>query len=346
MSDFQSRYMNLQIRRKLPDLLEPLSGLLAAGVSLREAISFLDEIVTDTSMRKYLHSVRSGLDEGQPLHELGGIDGEPWLTAMLTAAELSGALGDVLATWSGQTKQHRDWIQSVGKSLAYPAVLTISALTTLVLIDVVVLPQFHSMYRQLGMRPSRVTQDWMGIVNHLPECALGLGIITAASTGALLFLKRMHPQVWWEIRRKTPGYRLWRLFRTQQFAFLLGMLIRAGVPLMDALETSRSTGPKWIQARAGLIAQRVLAGQTLSEVFDGDWDPVLHLQVRMAELSGQLGEALLHADVYARAELQRQVSRGLKRLEPVLTLITGGVIGLTMLSLYAPMYSMMSTLGQ
>lgn len=341
-----SKYDAGQIRRKLPDLFEPLSGLLGAGVSLHEAVTFLEASITDAFVRKYLRGVRSGLDEGKSLQELIGIDGEPWLTTMLRGAQMSGALEEVLGTWAAQTKQQREWVQSILKSLAYPALLTASAIATLALIDVVVLPQFSSMYRQLGMKPSPITQAWVNLIRHLPLVA---GCVFGVAVGiAILFvmIQRTRPRVWEQIRRRVPGYSLWRLAKTQRFAFILGMLVRAGVPLVEALQTTQSTGAKWLQLHAQQIADRVLAGATLSEVFDGDWDPVLHLQIRLAEASGQLGQALQHVDVYTRAQLQRRVGRSLKRIEPTLTLITGGLIGLTMLSLYAPMYSMMSTLNQ
>ncbi|MCL6453172.1 MAG: type II secretion system F family protein [Alicyclobacillus sp.] len=330
------------MRRALPDLLQTLAEMMASGVSLQDSVRYVQAGRTDRAVRAYLGRAAAGIEQGLPVSEVLSVDGDPWLGLLLKSGEVSGTLVDLLLRWSADERRRREWTAGLKKALGYPAMLTLSSVATLGLIRFVVLPRFEAMYASLGLAGQGDGRLGFRLLQSLPV-AVGLcGAITVALYLSLPLLHRICPRGFAVLARNVPGVVLWRLWRTQQFASLIGRLVGAGIPLVESLAAASEAGPTWVRAAAGQIRQNLLDGVPLARAFVGDWDPILHLHIRLAELSGMLSDGLDRVDAHCRRELERRVQRILRRLEPSLTLATGGLIALTMLSLYVPMYTALS----
>ena len=128
----------------------------------------------------------------------------------------------------------------------------------------------------------------------------------------------------------------------------LGLLLAAGVPLLDAIGICRGLSPwsRWIRFWDGLEAG-VRDGEGMSGRFQsGDLVPSsVRAMVAAGERSGRLPEVLERVADGADEDLEIAVKRVGVVLEPAAILVLGSVIGLVAIALLLPVFKMGSTVG-
>ncbi|MCL6637656.1 MAG: type II secretion system F family protein [Alicyclobacillus sp.] len=339
------RYGQLPWRRKwrdekeLPGLLTQWAALLEAGLPVRETLCLLQVVGPSARQRELLERLKAVVDDGQPLaHAFQDTAG--WLHLMLAAAEQSGRLPAVLRAWSSEASARCRWRQSMMGAALYPAFLLTLCAGLWEFVAAFVLPELTQIQRlhSPGERAWPVLQALLrwapaGLSGGMAVTALVLaGIQRRVRRGAAL-------PVW-------CGGTLLRLRRTSELCLPLSLLVQAGVPLTDALiALAGGQGPAWLRQRAAAIADQVLAGTRLSLAFAGDWDPALEVLVTLAEQTGDLASALERAGQYSQAQWQRGVERALQWVSPVCILIIGGVLLVTMMAVFLPLYDTMTSVS-
>lgn len=155
------------------------------------------------------------------------------------------------------------------------------------------------------------------------------------------------------IRRRSSLFRFKHTSRAEliNFSFHLEQLLRAGVPVVDALSDLGSTidDPSFRDVVTELV-EAIEGGKTLSEAlagFPGVFSNVYVSMVRVGEESGRLGEVL--ADLAAMLRWQDEMISYAKRvmIYPLIVLaVVGSVIVFLMIYLVPRLTSFLETMGQ
>ena len=135
-----------------------------------------------------------------------------------------------------------------------------------------------------------------------------------------------------------------------RFTRTLSILILSGVSIDQALEISSRVFPKPVQLIINEeVAQLVRKGDTLADSFKKFKNVFPGLMIRMmavGEASGNLSELLGELSSYYERRVDSKLVVLTNMLEPILMLIVGVVIGGAVLSIIAPIYSMIGSLQQ
>jgi len=154
------------------------------------------------------------------------------------------------------------------------------------------------------------------------------------------------PEKRWKWARwlyRIPGVRHYFLFRfTHYLSVQLGALLRAGIPLLTALETMRTLTP-WPSLAEGIdrIRKRLLEGESFNRSLAAEGSalflPVVPHWIALGEETGRLDQSLLSL-ARATENVIRERSRKLTHsLEPVLIFLIGVLIAVTVIALFLPM---------
>jgi type IV pilus assembly protein PilC len=129
-----------------------------------------------------------------------------------------------------------------------------------------------------------------------------------------------------------------------RFSANLALLLKSGVPMMDALVSLAGvfrTSPAYRDAI--LNAQnRVAAGRSLADSLDesGLFTSMITNMVRVGEESASLANVMTQIAPYYKEKMNGFIGKVTKLLEPCIIMVMGFTIAVVMLAIYIPMFEM------
>lgn len=331
-----------------------LAAMLRAGLPLDRSLRVLADMDRTASMRAVLAdllaSVKAGRSLSQALAAHPALFGEFYL-GMVRAGEAGGRLAEVLARLAEHLERSRALREAVLSAVLYPAILTVVALASVILMLAFVIPRFEALFGQMGEAlplSARITVaaghfvlDWGGPV------ALALATASALAYRAL---RSPRGRAWGDaqlLRLPVLGA-LARKTASARFARSLGTLLSSGVPVVTAVRiASDSVGSAALRPAVAGMATALKQGGRMSEALAGTgvFAPFALNMVRLGEETGRLDQMLLELARMQDDELQVGIGRALTLLEPALILGLGGIIGLIIASVLAGILSINELAG-
>lgn len=265
---------------------------------------------------------------------------------LVAAGERSGSLEAVLNELAAFLERSSGMRARLRTALAYPVFLLFAAFATLTLIVAVLVPAIAPLFEEAGAAPPPVIAVLLGAQGFI--AAHWLLLLTLLVTLILVL-----PAVW-----RLPSVAAWRgsfvlglpvigrLISSRETARLAGtlaMLMKGGVPLLEAIEIAAETLVNTPFRKAAASSREQLArGISLSQSFadSGIFSPLAIRLTAVGEKTGQLSEMLERLAAIQEASLQRDMDRLAAFVAPVLTLIIGVVVGAIILSVMSAIVSL------
>ena len=345
-------------------LLSQLATLLQAAVPLKNSLQILlqhcTNIALNSWLRQLLKDIESGLAFSQALEKQHLGKQHTYLTyqdrQLIRVGEMTGKLPTVCHEIAQHKQQALALQRKIRKILLYPVlVLGISLILTALLLLFIV-PQFAEMYDNSSAPLPTFTQVLLTLSQGLQDYWLHLLI---CMTLTILFIRARLKYSPWLNRQKsrlinaTPVLsRIVQLSRLVGFSRSLFLMLQAGVPLNQALQSFLPQHPSWqrssnVQGDWLLIeeVQSILhwlqQGYAFSASVSGHIFPLAAQQMlQVGEQSGQLPKMLQFIANDHQQQLDYQIDLLSQMLEPLLMVIIGGLIGLIMLGMYLPIFNM------
>ncbi len=318
-----------------------LSALLKAGIPLDEALESIAEFDEDATMRSALKRVRVRLREGTTL-TAAMVEEQafpPMLIRMVQAGEESGESALILGQYAEFLKRDIEHRRAVVSALSYPlALITLSVILMTGLLYFLT-PVLKELYTSMDLELPWIT----AVLIQLGEAlgTYGPFLIPALLVGGFMLLKLFPKRALDRMRLSIPlmGPML-RCGLMEQWSRTLGMLHKAGVPLVRAMELAReSLGNQYMKVDLEVAERAVERGDGLARALNRVTiiPPLLHQFLRTGERTGELEAMLLSAAAFYERELARRREALAKFLEPALILMMGGVVGILVLSVLLPL---------
>lgn len=331
-----------------------LGTLLEAGIPLLQALDIMTFHGEKLSLEQELwKSVKDRVESGSDLSEaLALLNPCPnsFVLSMIKAGEYTGTLGKVLSEVAEELEQEHELHKKIKAALAYPLLLSSGVVVVLYVLSVWVLPMYEKLFLSMGSKELPiVTKVIFASGRALPTflwSMLGLVII-------LMIIVRVSKTYDWKLRlehllgRVPIIGRVYRLRDLVQFSRMLGRLIAVGIPLLEALRLTAGT------LRSSVMLE--LTNQLVLSVRQGkSMAPLLRSSrifpkegaemIAIAEETGQLDRMLYYVTQLFRRELEDQLVRLLRMIEPTLILALAGLIGLVASGVMIPIFDLSSHL--
>lgn len=335
-------------RRDLAIVFRGIAALVGAGVPLERAVAAAESLARG-ALCDTLATARERLREGTGLaHALAASRGvvPNTVLGMIRAGERGSQLAAALDQVATHLEQEADLIARVRQALAYPLVLLIAGAASVIVISTVVIPRFAVILTDLGQQLPLATQFLLTGSQLLSRFWMPLVALVAAGTwGAVEWLRRpAGRRRAEEVLLRVPVLgSLRRALATARVARALGGMLRAGMPLLPALDAaSEAAGDLAIGDRLTRARERVAQGAPLTVALQREdtLSPSALQLFAVGESSGRLAEMALRAGDVAAQEAERELRTLVTALEPALIIAFGGLVAFTAAALLQAVYSL------
>ena len=322
--------------------------LINSGLTLIRALAILEEQTEHVALSKVLTDVRLQVERGVALSE--ALSGYPKVfshlyVAMVKAGEASGGLDRALVALAETTEKQVALRGKIKSAMAYPitAMCIVVAISAAILLFIV--PIFKGIYKTLGGRlpgPTLILVDISNlVVKFFPLVLVGLVLLVIALRW---FVRRPDGRVMWDTTKlKFPIFGgLIRKTALSRFSSTLSALLRAGVPVLEALEITRETVGNVVVARGiDSVIVGVKNGEPLAAGLNGHavFPSMITHMISVGEETGALDDMLAKTASFLDGEIERTVEALTSLLEPLMIVVLGGAVGAMVVCLYLPMFN-------
>jgi len=273
---------------------------------------------------------------------------------MVAAGETGGVLDLILSRVADFMEKAQKLKSRVISAMIYPTVVLSAAFCMLLGLMKWVIPQFKTVLTDMvegELNP--ITNTVLGISGWIAYRG-GWLVLISVPIGMVFVLRmirvsRVGRLVLDTIKLKLPiiGSLSGRIAVTR-WTRTLGTLIGAGVPILDAINTSRETAGNEVFARMlGNVHNSIRQGDTFAAPLKQSKtvDLIVSNMVSVGEETGDLDKMLLKvADNYDE-QVDVLVASLMSILEPIMIVVLGAVIAVIVLSVFLPMIQIITSLS-
>lgn len=332
-----------------------LATLIRSGMPVEQSLTAVARQAGKPRVERIILAVRARVLEG---HSLAGSLAEfprafpEMYRATVAAGEQSGHLEQVLEQLAEYLETRHDTGRSVTQAMIYPAFIMVFSSLVITVLMMYVVPKMVEVFINQGRVLPLLTRimivisdffrDWLWLVALLVTAA---AVLFGRAMREPAFRLRVHKRL---VTVPLIGGVL-RAADSARLASTLGILGRAGVPLVEALAISAQVVSNLaIRDAVKEAAARVREGGNLSRALDksGYFPPMMVQMIASGEASGELDQMLTRAADYQERDLNNTVSTAVGLLGPLMLLVMAGFVVLVVLAVVLPMLEMNAFIGR
>ena len=350
----QAKMFSFQSTKVTPRMLENftrlLSSLLAAGVPLSRALVILCKEASNPTASTKWKAIYDSVVDGVSLADSMATMPETFprvYVAMVSAGETGGFLDLVLAQIADFQAREKDLKSKVTAALLYPAILLLLAVGVLIVLMTFFIPRFQKMFEGFGGTLPLLTR----IIVAISHAVRAYGLFVAVGVVVIGFLIRnwiaseQGRRHWEGMVLRTPVLGpLLSQFAMARFCRMLGTLLNAGVPLVQALNVARKSIGNQILVDAvansiDRVKEGAQLGASLSDCKNLFPSSVLEM-IAVAEESGKLDQELVRIAGVTEGDLDRNLKTAVAFLEPAMLFFIAAFVGTIFIGMLMPIFSM------
>ncbi len=328
-----------------------LAVLIDAELPLIQSLNILAEQTRNKYFKKVITSVSEDVEAGSSLNQAKRKFPKVFddlYCNLVASGEQSGSLDIMLQRLADYIERIVKLRGQVRQAMIYPSAIVIFALLVAIFLLWKVIPIFSNIFAELGASLPSITRGVIALSHFVQNDIL----FVFAGLIAAVFLFRYY--------RKTPTGRQVvdrAILRAPLFGKLLSKvaisrvtrtlstLLSGGVSMLECLKISASTAGNVIIEQAVMDARRMVSeGRSMTDAFKvgGRFPFMMTQMIKVGEETGTLDQMLSKLADFYDDEVSASVSALLSMLEPIMMIFVGGIVGGLIMSMYLPIFSLMS----
>ena len=319
-----------------------------SGLPILRALAILSEQTESKELQKVLLGTRLDVEQGASLS--GAMARYPkafndLFIAMVKAGETGGVLDTVLLNLADMIENEVELRRKIKSAMTYPVAVVCLVVLIMGAMLLFVVPQFETIYATLGGQlpvPTRILLSASRMVRTY------WWMVIALSIGATIAFRRY---------KKTPAGRLqvdrvklkapvfgplFQKVALARMASTFGMLLRAGVPILQALDIVKDTvNNKVMSGALEEVKVSVREGESIARPLakHGVFPPMVVQMIAVGEETGGVDTMLDKVSQFYNSEVEATVDALTSLIEPLLIAFIGGAVGAAVIALYMPMFN-------
>jgi type IV pilus assembly protein PilC len=325
----------------------------SAGLGVMHCLEVLQEQAENLQMRDIIADVRERVSAGASLRKgfepYESIFGTYFL-GMIEAGESSGELSSVLEMTAVYLENKMQIHQKVKHAFTYPTVVVCVCMVVVTCMIMFVVPMFSKIYTRMNVPLPGPTQ----VLVLASEVIRGYWYLILGGIGMVVFgtrhwLKSPKNKLQVDtLKLRLPYFgNLNRLVVVSRFNRTFATLISVGVPVMEAMDVAKQVAANAHMSEiADTLKDKIHAGTAVATAFRSSelFPSIIIHMADSGEQSGKLPEMLIKGSEFVDKDIDRIISSLLVKLEPILTVTMGSLIGTILLAVYLPMIDYMNHL--
>jgi len=299
-----------------------LSVLIDAELPLIQSLNILAEQTKNKYFKKVIENIREDVEAGSTLNQakrkFPRVFDDLYCN-LVASGEQSGSLDIMLRRLAEFLEKIVKLKSQVKQAMIYPASIVTFAIIVVIFMMWQVIPVFANIFTELGATLPGLTAFVLAVSYFVHSMTLKMPLF-----GSLL---------------EKVG--LSRITRT------LSTLLSGGVPMLESLKvTSTTSGNVILEDHVMRSRSMVAEGTSLTDAFKeaGAFPFMMVQMVGVGEATGTLDEMLVKLADFYDEEVEASVAALLSVLEPVLLIFVGGLVGMIVVSMYLPIFSLLAEL--
>ena len=344
--------------KELLQFTKKTATMIKAGLPILESIMMIRDQTVQIKMKMTANKIVKDLNSGVNLTEAFSKHPKVFdniYLNMISAGEASGKLDEFLLKLVELLEKNSKIKAGIKSALFYPVMLLTVATTITIFMLWKVVPIFEKMYGAMGVKLPGAT---LVIVDASRFIADGGNILKIFLT---IFLIRF---IYKFLMKNLESFRHLMHKRFLKFplfgdlivkatvsrmCMIMANLTRAGVSIVDTLKIAKAVTTNLVFIYAlERISRQIVTGQTLSELLIKEehiFPPQLAQLMAVGERTGNMEEMFTAIANYYEEEFDNVVAALSSIIEPLMIVLIGGIIGMLMIALYLPIFSMGNAIG-
>jgi len=340
-----------------PDLIQfcfHLEQLIAAGISMLEALADLRDSTENPRLRAVIAAIADGVEGGQSLSQ--ALAGQPEafgkvFVGLVRVGEQTGKLPEVLKSLAAQMKWEDELAAQTRRVMLYP--LFVGAIVGLVTVFLMIylVPQMTGFLRNVGQEIPLQTRILVAVSALFVDFWWAILAFPIAAWLGVRAAARADPAIEYALDRCKLALPLvgpiLRKIVLSRFASSFALMYSSGITVLDAIRASEElVGNRPLAAALRTAGQQIAEGKAIAAAFDGTglFPPLVVRMLKVGENTGALDTALANVGYFYDRDVREAIGRLQAMVEPVLTLVLGAILGWVMLAVLGPVYDSIAKL--
>jgi type IV pilus assembly protein PilC len=341
-------------RVKLKDLsvfCRQFATMVNSGLPILRALAILSEQTPSKELAKILVQVRTDVEQGSSLS--GALAKHPkafndLFVAMVRAGETGGVLDDTLLDIADTIETEVELRRKIKSAMTYPVVVVILVVLIMAAMLLFIVPQFETIYASLNSSLPLPTRILLG-ASKLVRTYWWM-VILGAIGGRYAFRRyKATPQGRAQIDQikiRVPVFGpLFHKVALARFASTFGMLLKSGVPILQAMDIVKETVNNRVIARAvDDVKGSVREGESIAKPLGKHavFPPMVVQMLSVGEETGAVDTMLEKVAQFYNSEVEATVDALTSLIEPLLIAVIGAAVGAAVVALYMPMFNIIN----
>lgn len=327
--------------------------ILGAGIPVLQAVSILRDQTEKVRLKDALDTVCSELQKGRVLSDC--MEDFPklfptFMRNMVKVGEMSGTLESVLMRLSAFYDRETAIRKKVKGAMTYPVILLVLAVGVVIFLMIGIIPMFTGVLGGMGAEMPAITRILIAISDFTKaNLFMILAVILLISGGIYYYVRTPSGARFMDgLAISLPVLRdTTRKMMTSRFARSMGILLRSGIPVVEAIDImSNLLGNRIIEERFAECRDKVRQGRGLAgPIKEIDiFPPLLIHMVAVGEKTGELDEMLDKTSEFFDSEVEESIDLLTSFIQPVMIIFLAAIICTVILAVMLPMTSIMESI--
>ena len=328
-----------------------LATMITSGLPLADSLVVLQKQTENKELQEIIKQISEDIEGGTnfstALAKRAGTFSAAYIN-VIKAGEASGTLDKVLLKLAETLEKDREFQGKIKGAFIYPAIILVAMSLVAAIILIFVVPKLSEVYKDLGIvlpLPTRIlialsgflVKFWWLVIILIVVGVIALRRYRKTPEGALVVDRLL-------LKVPVMG-KLNRDSSLTEFTRTLGALVAAGVPIIEALKIAGETATNATHRLAlENVSSLVEKGISLSNALGREetFPPLIAQMASVGEETGKMDEVLTKVSIFFEQEVEQEVKNLTTALEPIIMIVLGIMVGLLMISIILPIYSITS----
>jgi type IV pilus assembly protein PilC len=339
-------------RKELITFCFHMDQLMRAGVPIIEALSDLRDTVDNPGFKQIIGSILEDIEGGLKLSDAMASHPQAFdqvFIALIRTGEQAGQLPEVLSKLAENLKWQDELAEQVKKAMMYPIFAGTVIFGVVFLLMVFLVPQLGTTMKALTPNPPASTMALIAVSAVMKQYwYLFIGIPIAAVVATIITVKTND-----EAKYRVDGLMLklpimgplFSKIILARFSTYFALMYQSGLAVLDCIRVSEKiVGNRVIEEGLVRIGREINEGTGITQAFQNVrlFPPLVLRMLKVGETTGALDTALLNVSYFYNREVKETMSKLQEMIQPILTVVLGGVMILILVTIFLPMYDVIS----
>ncbi len=332
--------------------LTQLSTYIKSGIPLADAVRILAKQAHKPNEKKIWSQVVYELLKGESFSIALAKQGKtfpPLLINMVKTSEMTGDLPSILDDMAEYYTSMNQTRKQMKSAMTYPIVILTIAFGVLIFMLVYLVPQFSSMFEEQNATLPGITLAILGVSDFIQSywyiLLSGLLVLIFGFRFAFKKIASFRKGVQATLMHLPVVKDIIIYNEIANFTKTFASLINHGVFITDSMEIlSKITNNEIYKEIISNTLENLAKGDTVSSAFRGQWAVpiVAYEMIVTGENTGQLGLMMEKVSTHFQSMHRSIIDQMKSLMEPFMIICLAGIVGVILLSIVTPMFSIYS----